>query len=237
MIKDGIASARLSNEKVRFITLTSPGWPGLTMRELYTSFNRLRTKWRRKGSLREYFAVVETTQAGALHLHILATGTFMGQRKLSEDAAAAGFGRVADIREVTSTKDGSEGEYLVKTLAGYATKANAARLAARGARRLRPVRTSRGWFPGGMAEAERRVGRTMADEMGLPPDPGPWLFVFKAGDGSLHVRDQKGTGRPQTTGARAAQPPGGAATAPGGPGRAASAGRRPARSSPSGGRP
>jgi hypothetical protein len=207
------------------------------MRELYTSFNRLRTKWRRSGHLREYFAVVETTRAGALHLHVLATGAFLAQHTLSKDAAAAGFGRIADIRAVKGTEDGTDGAHLVKTLAGYATKANAARLAARGARRLRPVRTSRGWFPGGMAEAERRVGRAMADEMGLPQDPGPWVFVFKAVDGSLRVRTHQGTGRPQTTGARAAQPPGGAATAPGGPGRAASAGRRPARSSSVGGRP
>src|SRR3954471_18215126 len=51
------------------------------------------------------------------------------------------------------------------SLAGYATKANAARLATRGARRLRPVRTSRAWYPGGMAEAEREVGSRMAAEL------------------------------------------------------------------------
>ena len=199
------------------------------MRELYVAFNRLRTKLRRSGHLREYFAVVETTQAGALHLHVLATGRYLPQRELSKAAAAAGFGRVADIRAVTGTGDGSAGAYLVKTLAGYATKANAARLATRGARRLRPVRTSRAWYPGGMAEAEREVGRRMAAELSLAPDPGPWLFVVKGGDGALHVRSQAAPLVLLTTGAGVAQPSGGAATAPGGRGRAACAGRRPAR--------
>ena len=172
---------------------------------------------------------METTQAGALHLHVLATGRYLPQRELSKVAAAAGFGRVADIRAVTGTGDGSAGAYLVKTLAGYATKANAARLATRGARRLRPVRTSRAWYPGGMAEAEREVGRRMAAELSLAPDPGPWLFVVKGGDGALHVRSQAAPLVLLTTGAGVAQPSGGAATAPGGRGRAASAGRRPAR--------
>ena len=229
MIEDGIARARARGHRVRFITLTSPSRQGLTMRELYVAFNRLRTKLRRSGHLREYFAVVETTQAGALHLHVLATGRYLPQRELSKAAAAARFGRVADIRAVTGTGDGSAGAYLVKTLAGYATKANAARLATRGARRLRPVRTSRAWYPGGMAEAEREVGRRMAAELSLAPDPGPWLFVVKGGDGALHVRSQAAPLVLLTTGAGVAQPSGGAATAPGGRGRAASAGRRPAR--------
>jgi hypothetical protein len=77
MIEDGIARARARGHRVRFITLTSPSRQGLTMRELYVAFNRLRTKLRRSGHLREYFAVVETTQAGALHLHVLATGRYL----------------------------------------------------------------------------------------------------------------------------------------------------------------
>ena len=205
------------------------------MRELYEAFNRLRTKLRRSGHLREYFAVVETTQAGALHLHVLATGRYLPQRELSKVAAAAGFGRVADIRAVTGTGDRSAGAYLVKTLAGNATKANAERLATRGARRLRPVRTSRSWYPGGMAEAEREVGRRMAAELSLAPDPGPWLFVVKGGDGALHLQGQASPLVPLTTGAGGAQPQGGAPTAPGGRGRAARAGRRPSHPSTTGG--
>ena len=195
----------------------------------YVAFNRLRTKLRRSGHLREYFAVVETTQAGALHLHVLATGRYLPQRELSKAAAAAGFGRVADIRAVTGTGDGSARRVPRQDAGGLRDEGDAARLATRGARRLRPVRTSRAWYPGGMAEAEREVGRRMAAELSLAPDPGPWLFVVKGGDGALHVRSQAAPLVLLTTGAGVAQPSGGAATAPGGRGRAASAGRRPAR--------
>jgi hypothetical protein len=231
MMEEGIHRAQRRGDRVRFITLTSPNGRGLTTRELYQAFSRLRVKLRRSGHLREYFAVVEPTRAGALHLHVLATGKYLPQRRLSELAAWAGFGRIADIRAITGTGDGSAGDYPVKTLASYATKANAAKLASRGARRLRPVRTSRGWFPGGMAEAEREVGGRMAAELSLSPDPGPWLFVVKGGDGALHVRGQAAPLVSLTTGPGAAQPSGGAATGTGGRGRAASVGRRPARAS------
>jgi len=229
MVEDGVRGAWERGERVRFMTLTSPDTEGLTMRELYEAFSKLRVKLRRSGHLQEYFAVVETTAAGALHLHVILTGRYLPQRRLSELAAWAGFGRVADIRVIKDDGAVHVSDYLVKSLAHYATKANVSRLAAKGARRLRPVRTSRAWFPGGMAEAEREVGRRLAEEFGKSSDLGPWVFVVKDGNGDLHVQQRGAPLVPLTTVPGAAQPPDGAATRTGGRGRAASTGPWPVR--------
>ncbi len=175
-------------ERVRFLTLTSPDAQGLTMKGLYESWNRLALKLRRAGKLKEYLAVIETTQAGALHLHVLATGDYINQAQLSRLAEGAGFGSIADIRAVRGTGSRSAGAYLVKALAGYATKANVEALTRKGAKRIRPVRVSRGWFPGGLTEAHRLLSRELTGGGGLEPDPGPWLWVESFCDGFIRVR-------------------------------------------------
>ena len=235
MIEEGIRGARSRGERVRFITLTSPPEKPLTTRSLYEAFNSLRVTLRRSGHLKQYFGVVETTKAGALHLHLLATGRFLPQAHLSKLAAEAGFGEVVDIREV---KDDGPGSYLVKALASYATKANAARLASHGGKRIRPVRSSRAWYPGGMAEAEKEVGRRIAEGMGTQQDAGPWLFVVRSPDGSVRVpAGRRSPVEPLTTGASAAEPQGGAVCAQGGRGRAASGGLPPRSHAQRGDRP
>jgi hypothetical protein len=188
LIEAGVSNAMERGERVRFLTLTSPDAAGLTMKGLYESWNRLALKLRRAGKLKEYLAVIETTQAGALHLHVLATGEYINQAQLSRLAERAGFGPIADIRAVRGTGERSAGAYLVKALAGYATKANVEALARKGAKRIRPVRVSRGWFPGGLTEAHRLLSRELTGGGGSEPDPGPWLWVESFCDGFIRVR-------------------------------------------------
>ncbi len=176
---------------MRFLTLTDGRAGDLSLPELHRAWKRLALKLRRAGKLREYLAVVETTERGALHLHVLCTGEFIAQKQLAVWAAAAGFGRVADVRAVRGVGERSAGGYLVKQLASYATKAKVEALAAKGAKRLRPVRCSRGWFPGGMAAAERDLVAAARAERGESFDPGPWWLIQMSRE---EFRDRLGLG-------------------------------------------
>lgn len=157
------------------------------MADLYTAWNRLRIKLRRSGDLREFVAVVETSAAGRLHLHVLMTGQYIPQHVLSRLAAEARFGAICDIREVKrAANDPREcAEYVAKELAGYVTKAKVESLTGKTARRRRPVRQSRQWCGDSAREAERIVVQQSREQ---EKDEGPWAFIQKAGDGSLHVR-------------------------------------------------
>jgi hypothetical protein len=195
MIEAGVCRAQARGEKVRFLTVTSPGGYALSTRELYESFNRLRTTLRKSGELEEYLAVVELQErdGGAPHLHIIATGEYIPQRRLSALASSAGFGPIADIRAVRGTGPRSAGMYLVKSLAQYATKANAGALAERvksegngKATRVRPVRCSRGWYPGGMKAAQKHALQLMGGAKEAN-DPGPWFMVSRDPNGNIHT--------------------------------------------------
>jgi hypothetical protein len=195
MIEEGVAKAQCRGERVRFLTLTS-GTEALSNRELYEAWNRVRTTLRKSGELSEYLAVVELQERDgnpAPHLHILATGEFVAQRRLSALASGAGFGPIADIRAVRGTGSRSAGGYLVKSLARYATKANASALAesvkaeeSSKAKRVRPVRMSRRWFPGGMRAAEKQVLERMQTAQ-KEQDPGPWFLVIKDFEGNIRT--------------------------------------------------
>jgi hypothetical protein len=83
--------------------------------------------------------------------------------------------------------------YLVKSLAQYATKANAGALAERvqadgGGKqtRVRPVRLSRGWYPGGMKAAQTHALKLMGSKQ-TADDPGPWFMVSRSPDGNIHT--------------------------------------------------
>jgi hypothetical protein len=195
MIEAGVCRAQTRGERVRFLTLTSPGGDPLSTRGLYEAWNRVRTTLRKSGELEEYLAVVELQErdGGAPHLHILATGEYVAQRRLSELANGAGFGPIADIRAVRGTGPRSAGMYLVKSLAQYATKANAGALAERvqadgGGKqtRVRPVRLSRGWYPGGMKAAQTHALKLMGSKQ-TADDPGPWFMVTRDPNGNIHT--------------------------------------------------
>ena len=128
-------------------------------------------EWRRRcrsrrSYLTEYAMVLEVGSSGErrLHAHVLATGRYVHQSKLARFAREAGFGSIVDIRRVSKGDDAQLATYAAK-MAGYTSKlgqmseAEATQLlAARAAKRLRPVRTSRGWSEGGLRMAEQLTG-------------------------------------------------------------------------------
>lgn len=169
----GIRRAHLRGERVRFITLTAPG-KGMTMAAVYTGLKRVMATLRKTGEVSAYAGVVELQHRGAPHLHLVATGEYIHQSRLSAIARGRSgskgrFGRVAWIESVTPTAREGAVElagYFTKDLAevggelaGYVTKARAEQMRQMGAKgqRVRPIRNSRNWYPGGMAAARDAV--------------------------------------------------------------------------------
>jgi hypothetical protein len=216
LVAAGYERARARGESVRFMTLTTTA--GMSVRDLYLAWNKLCVKLRRTGELAQYFAVLETT-AGKngspplLHLHILMTGRYIRQARLTTLWSWATGGRafVTHIRAVRGTGDQSAAGYLVKQLAGYCAKGHRDNLAEFGARRTRPVRCSRDWYPGGFCAAERAVAQLLADERGDDAtDLGPWLLVARRCDGSIAVIRGGTEDAKPTADDEEAQPSGGA---------------------------
>lgn len=107
--------AGFAGERIRFATFTDSGKGSLSERlqRLKTAWNRLRLDLSRKYGLTKFFWVLEFGhERGRPHLHCL-LNCYIPQRKLSELAENAGFGRVTDIREV---KDGGGFGYVFKYL-------------------------------------------------------------------------------------------------------------------------
>lgn len=184
----GVQAAWARGERVRCLTLTAPS-KSMTLADIYAGWNRVRSALKRRGVLDDYAAVVELQERGAPHLHVLATGKFIRQGDLSaivqgRPTSRGRFGPVVDIREVRSTGPRSlVGNYLVKQvgseMAAYVSKAKAeerSRLQAVGGRsKNRPIRSSRLWYPGGLAAAEESVKAGWSAESGvIPPQVHDW---------------------------------------------------------------
>jgi hypothetical protein len=142
-------------------------------------------RWRaasraRKSFLSEYALVLEIgPRGGRLHAHVVLTGRYIPQRRLSAWARRCGFGAVVDIRLVNPSDAGKVAHYL----ASYAVKAgkDVALMKGRARKRLRPLRTSRGWYPGGLRQVEADLG--IRGKGGT--DPGPWVLLTHDAKGVL----------------------------------------------------
>jgi hypothetical protein len=111
---------------------------------------RIERRW--PGSEIDYAGAVELTERGALHFHVVIRGTpFMAQAWLSSTAAAIGFGRILDVRQV---RGGAIAGYLSKQLGGYLTKAAGS---SSWPPHFRRIRFSREWAPDWVPRA--RSGR------------------------------------------------------------------------------
>jgi hypothetical protein len=195
-IEVGQARAFAHNEQVRFLTITDGAEGTMTVSELYTCWNRLRLNLKRQGYLEEYAAALELQARGALHMHLLATGSYLPVRRFSELASAAGFGSIVDIRAVK--RDGAEdaknsAAYVAKELAGYVMK-DGQGLAEKTNVRRRPVRFSRGWGCS-LGAARKIIAAELAEEREEAPDPGPWVVLRIAPDGTLIPQGGKGLPR------------------------------------------
>ncbi len=146
------------------------------------SGTKAQSNWRRqckarKPLLSEYAMVLEVGPEGEgrLHAHVIFTGGYVRQSRLAAWAKQCGFGKVAHIREIPSGDAEAAAAYAVK-LAWYGAKQGAAvaklRLMSRA--RLRPVRKSHGWYPGGLRRVEEELGVRKAEGS---KDPGPWVLI------------------------------------------------------------
>ncbi|MEX2135773.1 MAG: hypothetical protein WEB29_02265 [Chloroflexota bacterium] len=109
-----------SGERVRMLTLTSPGDEDFTrsyaeLRPRWKRFRELlRRRFRRSGF--EYFAVIERQQRGHAHLHVLFRGPFIPASWLTYAARKAGFGKIADVRAVGKQAGAYVAKYLGKEM-------------------------------------------------------------------------------------------------------------------------
>jgi hypothetical protein len=211
LFERGILAAFARGERVRFLTLTDGSKHGtMTVHDLSQAWVKLATmlrkggpplprppkgsgkeaqaKWRRqckarKPLLSEYAMVLEVGSKGQgrLHAHVLFTGRYIKQSRLSTWAKQAGFGRVVDIREVPSGDAAAAAAYAAK-LAYYGAKQGqaVAKLKRLSRVRIRPIRKSHGWYPGGLRKVEEELGIRKA---GGSKDPGPWVLITHDGKG------------------------------------------------------
>jgi hypothetical protein len=144
---------------------------------------------RRRGWLVEYCTAVEFQKRGALHPHVIAHVPVDVLERMPEHgqakrdraqyrwhfnelvplARSLGWGPMVDARAAVASNDLAM--YALKNLAGYATKEAYTKFKAAGARRVRPLRTSRSWASEKLREAQR--GEKATD--------GPWEDVTAHG--------------------------------------------------------
>jgi hypothetical protein len=212
LVARGMRAAFERGDEVRFLTLTDGSRNGtMTIPQLSEAWDDLakllraggpaparpargsgaaaQGRWRsaclaRKSLLSEYALVLEVgPRGGRLHAHVVLTGRYIHQPKLAAWARRCGFGSVVDIRSVNASSAEEVARYSSK-LAGYSAKAGqeVAQMRSRAARRLRPLRTSRGWYPGGLRQVEADLGIR-----GNSPsdDVGPWVLLRHDGAGVI----------------------------------------------------
>lgn len=166
-----------------FLTFTDQAQAALTLPALRAAWARTNLSLRRKIGMRCYALSVEVQRRGALHVHAVAavpleTAALMrpaGVKKRSREQFAWHFGELVPLAEklgwgpmvdAQAMREGADqaAAYVVKSLAGYATKG--AGLDGFAYERLRPFRTSRDW----PASFQAICAEPPADA-----DPGPWV--------------------------------------------------------------
>lgn len=197
LVLAGMLAAHEQGKRVRFLTLTEDPNKPMQIADLSAAWNRMRTRLKDEGKLDEYATVVECTKRGRPHLHVVFTGEFVKQWKLSSWAERAGFGRVVDIRLVDFDPANQSGSiraasYVAKELAGYVSKAKGEAVGKLVAKRRRPLRTSRGWYPGGMKRAEKEL----LEAADFDTDLGDFFFVIGADGEALRISGKTPTGVP-----------------------------------------
>lgn len=211
LLRRGMRTAYERGEELRFLTLTDGSRRGtMNVKELSAAWDKLakllraggpapprpargsgaaaQERWRkrciaRRPLLDEYALVLEVgPRGGRLHAHALLTGRYIHQPSLSKWAKRSGFGSVVDIRAVNAGSSNEVAAYAGK-LAAYGMKAaeEVAKMRSRANRRLRPLRTSRGWYPGGLRRVEADLGMRRDDS----DDAGPWVLIRHDGDGTI----------------------------------------------------
>jgi hypothetical protein len=180
------------------ITLTEPSRASLDLPAFHARWKATIKRLRRTFGITEYGLAAEFQKRGALHPHVIAWAPIslaedLGDRssrasyrvrmkELRPLAMSLGWGQVCDAKTIGygEETDGTIAEervvrYATKNVADYATKEAAAAFKNVGAKRIRPIRLSRGFYPGGLGRAREKV--TDRDELAPSRDPGPWVRV------------------------------------------------------------
>jgi len=159
---------------VRFLTLTDNSTGDMDFQKLYSSWQKLTLRLKRRNLLGEFAYSLELQpKRKALHIHCLMAeakrgGGYIDTHELSDLAVASGFGQIVKINLVESV--GGVGTNLaaylrpdrpkleaVNEVARYCSKVQAIELASKAGHRIRPFRTSRQWPGGGLRDAEAQL--------------------------------------------------------------------------------
>lgn len=159
---------------VVWLTLTDTSRGDLDLHKLTKQWAST-VKWlRRNWGAGEYALTREFQDRGALHPHVCievsdeVADDLMDRRsrasyvrrmhELRPMAEANGWGQMVDAVTVDGISDMQKvARYAAKSVAGYATKEAAEKFKRAGARRVRPISLSYGWYPDGLAGARRQV--------------------------------------------------------------------------------
>lgn len=163
----------LKTETVVFLTFTDTAEGAMDLPALRRRWDNTRRRLQRMWGATDYALVVERQARGALHPHVCiqvdphVAAELLDRRsrssyrrrmhELRPAAESLGWGQMVDAVTVSGGDFPQVSRYAAKSLSGYATKEAKAYFKSVGAKRIRPVRLSRGWFPGGLTRARDAV--------------------------------------------------------------------------------
>jgi hypothetical protein len=194
-IEQGITRRALAahRDNVVFLTLTDTAAGTMDLPQLRKRWVATRHRLRRMWGAGDYALSIEFQERGALHPHICievsdqVADDLVDRRsrasyrrrmhELKPAAESLGWGQMVDAKTVDFGESSRVARYAAKHLAGYATKQAKEQFKRAGAKNVRPVRLSYGWFPGGLAAAREHVlsqERMTAAKLG-----GTWERVAK----------------------------------------------------------
>jgi hypothetical protein len=187
-ISRGAKDGRPEGWDAVFLTFTEPSEATLDVPAFGKRQAATLKRLQRRGWIGQSATVVEFQRRGALHAHVVAHAPAELCSQLEDRRSRSsyrfrmhelrpmlvdlGWGPVCDAVAVGGF--GEVGAYCSKALGSYLSKQAQRAFKDLGAERIRPVRLSRGWYPGGLRQAQEdsKIGN---------PDPGPWEDVTTSG--------------------------------------------------------
>lgn len=179
--------------RVVWLTLTDSAKGEMDLRSLRRMWDNTRRRLQRMWGASDYALSLEFQQRGALHPHVCIEvadevaddlkdhrSRASYRRRMHELRPAMeelGWGQMVDAETIAIGHEQRIGKYAAKSISAYATKEAKELFKAAGAKHVRPVRLSYGWFPGGLAKAREvvlRQERMLPERLG-----GTWERVAK----------------------------------------------------------
>lgn len=194
-IEQGILRRQLDHreDRVIWLTLTDRAVAEMDLAALARRWKATVKRLQRTWGATDYALSVEFQGRGALHPHVCIevdrqVAIDLTDRKsrssyrrrmheLRPIAEDLGWGQMVDAVTIATGEGSAIAKYAAKSVAGYATKQAKERFKEAGALRVRPIRLSHGWFPGGLAAAREHVlssERMAAEKLG-----GTWERIAK----------------------------------------------------------